>query len=73
MLLTRLFSFVIDVSNRRAGDLEDRLVGAADQKSVFPHHRDHTDDAAGRDYAIVNLQTSDSFLQLPLPLLLGPY
>ena len=53
---------MIDVSNRRTSDLENRLVGAADQESVLFHHGYHADNAAGRDYAIVNLQAGDSFL-----------
>jgi len=53
---------VIDVSNRRASDLENRLVSAADQESVLPHHRYHADNAPVRDHTIVNLEAGDCFL-----------
>ncbi len=53
---------MIDVGNRRASDLENRLVGAADQESVLLHHGYYADNAAVRDHAIVNLQAGDSFL-----------
>ena len=53
---------MIDVSNRRASDLENRLVGAADHESVFSHHGYHADNAAGRDDAVAGLEAGDSFL-----------
>lgn len=53
---------MIDISNRRPSDLEDRLVGAADQESGFSHHGYHADNTAGRDYAITRLEAGDRFL-----------
>ena len=55
---------MIDVSNRRASDFENRLVSAANQESGFfhLHHGYHTDNAAGRDHLIASLEAGDSFL-----------
>ena len=53
---------MIDIGNRRASDLEDRFVGAADQKSGFSHHGYHADNAARRDHAIACLEAGDGFL-----------
>lgn len=53
---------MIDVSNRRAGDFEHRLVGAANHEGVFSHHGYHADNAARRDHAVAGLEAGDSFL-----------
>ena len=72
-MLTGLFSFVVDVGNRRAGYLDDRLVSAANEETGIADSDDRTDNAARRDHTVANLQTGDSFLQLSLALLLRPY
>ena len=53
---------MIDVRNCSARDLENRLIGAADQESGFSHHRYHADHAAIGYHAIARLQTGYSLL-----------
>ena len=57
-----LLALLIDTGHRRARDLQNGLIRAADQKAGVPHCRDHSDDSAGGDHPIANLQTSYRFL-----------
>src|SRR6185369_10403927 len=50
--LTSLFSLSIDVGYGGTRHLEDRLVGAANNKTRIAHRCDHADDAARSDHFI---------------------
>src|SRR5829696_4437792 len=60
--LTGRFSFLVDAGDSRPCYLQNRLVGAADKKACVPHSGYHTDDSAGCNHTIANLQSGYRFL-----------
>src|ERR1041385_1601407 len=71
--LRRCLPFIVDSGDGRAGNLQNRLVGAADNETGIPNRGDHADHAPGSHDAIANLQVGYRVLKLSLPLLLRPY
>ena len=62
----------INAGHRRARDLQDRFVGASDQKAGIAHRRDRADDSAGGNDFVAGFQLGDCRLQLALLFLLRP-
>src|SRR5258705_5980996 len=66
-----LFLFRVDAGHSRARNLQDCLVGAADEKTRITYRGDRADDSPGGDHLVARLQLGNCRLQLSLLFLLG--